>query len=100
VDARVIDRVLSEVAETRVDHWLHGLSEHRESHLGDQYDRHDQDVNRKMDDRKMDDRMMDDRMKDDRMKIYLVFQIFSLRSSFLHSSLHSRSLQADINITV
>jgi hypothetical protein len=90
VDARVIDRVLSEVAETRVDHWLHGLSEHRELHLGDQYDRHDQDVNRKM----------DDRMMDDRMKVYLVFQIFSLRSSFLHSSLHSRSLQADINITV
>jgi len=92
VDARVIDRVLWEVAETRVDHWLHGLREHLELHLGDQYDRHGQDVNRRM----------DDLMKmDELMKIaYLVFQIFSLRSSFLHSSLHSRSLQVDINITV
>jgi hypothetical protein len=50
VDARVIDRVLWEVAETHVDHWLHGLREHRELHLGDQYDRHDRDVNQKMDD--------------------------------------------------
>jgi hypothetical protein len=68
VDARVIDRVLSEVAETRVDRWLHGLREHRELHLGGQYDHRDQDVNRKM---------------DDLMKVYLVVQIFSLRSSFL-----------------
>jgi hypothetical protein len=72
VDARVIDRVLSEVAETRVDHWLHGLREHRELHLGDQCDRHDQDVNPKM---------------DDLMNVYLVVQIFSPRSSFLHSFL-------------
>jgi hypothetical protein len=69
VDARAIDRDLWEVAETRVDHWLHGLREHRELHLGDQCDRHDQDVNLKT----------DDLMKVD----YLVFQIFSLRSSFL-----------------
>jgi hypothetical protein len=87
VDARVIDRVLQEEAETRVDHWLHGLREHLELHLGDQYDRHDQDVNQKM---------------DDLMKIaYLVFQIFSLRSSFLQCSLQSRYLyKLDINITV
>jgi hypothetical protein len=84
VDARVIDRDLSEVAETRVDHWLHGLREHHELHLGDQYDRHDQDANQKM---------MDDLMKMDDL-------IFYLRSSFLHSSLQSSSLQADINITV
>jgi hypothetical protein len=68
VDARVIDRDLWEVAETRVDHWLHGLREHRELHLGDQYDHRGQDVNLKM---------------DDLMKVYLVVQIFSLRSSFL-----------------
>jgi hypothetical protein len=83
VDARVIDRDLWEVAETRVDHWLHGLREHREWHLDDQYDRRDRDVNLKMDDlMKMDD------------------LIFSLRSSFLHSSLHSKSFQVDINITL
>jgi hypothetical protein len=85
VDVRVIDRVLWEVAETRVDHWLHGLREHRELHLGDQYARLDQDVNRKM---------------DDLMKIYLVVQISSLRSSFLHSSAQSKYLQAGVNITV
>jgi hypothetical protein len=87
VDARAIDRVLWEVAETPVDRWLHGLREHRELHLGDQCDRHDQGVNL---------------MMDDLMKIaYLVFQIFFLRSSFLHSSLQSRSLyKCDINITV
>jgi hypothetical protein len=93
VDARAIDRDLWEVAETRVDHWLHGLREHRELHLGGQYDHRDQDVNRKM----------NDLMKmDDLMKIaYLVFQIFFLRSSFLHSSVQSRSLyKCDINITV
>jgi hypothetical protein len=90
VDARVIDRVLWEEAETRVDHWLHGLREHRELHLGDQYDRHGQDVNRKM----------DDPMKmDDLMKVYLVFLNFYLRSSFLHSSLQSKFV-LDINITV
>jgi hypothetical protein len=64
-----------------VDHWLHDLLEHRELHQGDQYDLRDLDVNLMMDDRKM---------MDDLMKIaYLVFQIFSLRSSFLHSSLQS-----------
>jgi hypothetical protein len=83
VDARVIDRVLWEEAETPVDHWLHGLRAHHELHLDDQYDRRDQDVNLKMDDlMKMDD------------------LIFYLRSSFLHSSVQSRSLQSDINITV
>jgi hypothetical protein len=86
VDARVIDRDLSEVAETRVDHWLHGLREHRELHLGGQYDHRDQDVNLKM---------------DALMKVYLVVQFFSLRSSFLHSSVQSSSrYKCNINITV
>jgi hypothetical protein len=84
VDARVIDRVLSEEAETRVDHWLHGLREHRELHLGDQYDRHGQDVNLKMDDLMK----MNGLMKmNDQMKVYLVFLNFYLRSCFLNSSL-------------
>jgi hypothetical protein len=80
VDARAIDRDLWEVAETRVDHWLHGLREHRELHLGDQYDRHDQDVNLKMDDLM---KMVDLMKMDDLMKVYLIFLNFYLRSSFL-----------------
>jgi hypothetical protein len=75
VDARVIDRVLWEVAETRVDHWLHGLREHRELHLVGQYDHRGQDVNLKM----------DDLMKMDDLAFYL-------RSSFLHSSVQSSFL--------
>jgi FtsP/CotA-like multicopper oxidase with cupredoxin domain len=50
VDARAIDRVQSEEAETRVDHWLHDLREHRGLLQDDQYDRRDQDVNLKMGD--------------------------------------------------
>jgi hypothetical protein len=51
-----MDRVLQEQAETRVDHWLHDLREHRGLLQGDQYDLRGLDVNQKMDDlMKMDD---------------------------------------------
>jgi hypothetical protein len=98
VDARVIDRDLWEVAETRVDHWLHGLREHRELHLGGQHDHRGQDVNLKMDDlMKMDDLKKMDVL----MKVYLIFLNFYLRSLILHSSVQSRYLyKCDINITV
>jgi hypothetical protein len=77
VDARVIDRVQWEQAETRVDHWLHDLREHRGLLQDDHCDLRDRGVNLKMDDLMK----LDDLMKmDDLMKIYLIFLNFYLRS--------------------
>jgi hypothetical protein len=81
VDERAMDRDLLERDETRVDHWLYDLLEHRESLRGDQHGLHDLGVNQMMDDLKM---------------ISLVFLNFSLRSYLL---LQCKTLNLKTNIS-